>query len=311
MRVVFAGTPEFAATALQAIARDHEVVAVFTQPDRPTGRGKKLVASEVKQLATELNIPVLQPERIKTETALIASLKADVMVVVAYGMIIPKAILEIPKHGCLNIHASVLPRWRGAAPIQRAIEAGDPLSGVSIMQMEPSLDTGPVYLTLTTPIELDDTSATLHQRLAGLGAEGIRTVLNELQSERPPTPVTQEHDLATYAHKLDKAEASIDWTLAAQVIQCRIRAFIPWPIAQSHYAGQRIRVWASTVVDFTSEYNGPPGEIVAIDNSGLTVRCGQGFLLLQTLQKDGGKALDAKSFINGFTFQLGQSFLST
>ena len=307
MRVIFAGTPHFAATALQAIAVEHTVVGILTQPDRRTGRGKKLIASEVKQLGQSLDIPVFQPERLKPEAGLIADLNADVMVVVAYGMLIPQSILDIPKFGCLNIHASILPKWRGAAPIQRAIEAGDTQTGVSIMQMEASLDTGPVYTTLTNEINSNDTSGTLHKRLAELGATGVLSVLSDLANNSAEPPTEQNHGCATYAHKLDKKEASIDWSDSATSIERRIRAFNPWPICQTYYGDRRLRVWRSKCVSADQLEHSKPGTIVALDESGVVIQCGKGRLLLSSLQKDGGNAMDFKAFRNGFSLEVGHS----
>ena len=293
MRIIFAGTPEFAATALRSIMNEHDVVAVLTQPDRRAGRGKKLQPSAVKVEALEHGLTVMQPERLKPEADNLAALQADVMVVVAYGMMIPQSILDIPKYGCLNIHASILPRWRGAAPIQRAIEAGDQNTGVSIMQMEAGLDTGPVFTTLTTPITSDDTSASLHERLADLG--------------QPPT--TQDDALTTYAHKLEKSEAIINWSDPASTIERRIRAFVPWPICQTQWRGQRLRIWqASLSVDKPALARNTPGQIVEINDHQIVVACGEGHLLIQTLQKDGGKPLDVRSFCNGFELVVGERF---
>lgn len=314
MRILFAGTPDFAATALNAIAARHEVVAVLTQPDRQAGRGKKWLPSAVKVAALSHSLRLLQPERLTPMATQLRELNADAMVVVAYGLLIPQAILDIPPLGCINIHASILPRWRGAAPIQRAIEAGDSHTGVSIMRMDAGLDTGPVFTTLTTPIEASDTSASLHARLAELGATGIVDVLDALASDTATTPSTQDSTLATYAHKLSKPEASLDWREPATALERRIRAFVPWPICQTTLHGQRLRVWrasyAGEAASVTSERTSPaiPGQITAISPSAITVQCGEGQLHLHELQKDGGKALGVCAFSNGFELRVGDVF---
>ncbi len=309
MRIIFAGTPPFAATALQAILAEHTVVAVLTQPDRRSGRGKKLIPSPVKQLAQAHDIEVLQPEKLKPIATQLEEYNADVMVVVAYGMLIPQMVLDIPKFGCLNIHASILPRWRGAAPIQRAIEAGDAETGVSIMQMEAGLDTGPVFKTLTTKIERDDTSASLHEKLAELGARGINQVLSDLESNTAGTPTPQDDKLANYAHKLEKAEANIDWSESAVAIAQKIRAFIPWPVCQTFINGQRLRIWQAQALTEASKRK--PGDITALEANRIIVQCGNGQLALERVQKDGGKPLDVKAFRNGFELELGQGFDSS
>ena len=309
MRIIFAGTPEFAATALRSIVSEHDVVAVLTQPDRRAGRGKKLQPSAVKVEALEHGLTVLQPERLKPEADNLAAMDADVMVVVAYGMMLPQSILDLPKLGCLNIHASIVPRWRGAAPIQRAIEAGDEKTGVSIMQMEAGLDTGPVFSTLTTPILSNDTSASMHERLAELGAQGIVQVLAELDAGTAQTPIPQDDVLTTYAHKLEKSEATIDWGDSASTIEQRIRAFVPWPICQTHWRSQRLRIWQATfAVDETAQASNMPGQIIEITDQEIIVACGQGQLHVQKLQKDGGKPLDVRSFCNGFELTVGERF---
>ena len=305
MKVVFAGTPEFAVAPLQAIAELHQVVAVFTQPDRKAGRGKKLTPPPVKVFAESREIPVFQPTTLKDQADLIESLGADVMVVVAYGMLLPQQILDIPPLGCINIHASLLPRWRGAAPIQRALEAGDDQTGVSIMRMEIGLDTGPVYQMLTTEISDGDTSASLHDRLSVLGAQGIVETLKILAHNPETTPVEQDHDQATYAKKISKEEATIDWQQSARQIDLRMRAFFPWPGCQTQHNGTRIRVWRASVIDQASDAE--PGTVVGIDDDGIRVACGGQQLRLETLQRDGSKALPFREFRNGYTIEVGDS----
>ncbi len=307
MKVLFAGTPEFAVPPLRALAQKHEIVGVYTQPDRRSGRGKKITPPAIKVLAKELNLEVHQPTSLKDQVEKIQGLKPDVMVVVAYGMLLPQSILDIPKHGCINIHASILPRWRGAAPIHRAIEAGDDETGVSIMRMELGLDTGPVYQTLRTSIEPSDTTSSLHDRLAELGATGICQTL-ELLAENPKAQAAQQEDAqACYAKKLEKSEANIDWALSATQINQKIRAFIPFPISQCNYAGKRIRVWQSTVVANT-QASSSPGRVVDIDELGPVVQCGTDCLRLEIMQRDGGKALPWKEFKNGFAINSGDVF---
>ncbi|MEO0369089.1 MAG: methionyl-tRNA formyltransferase [Pseudomonadota bacterium] len=311
MKVVFAGTPEFAAVALESIAKHHEILAVFTQPDRRAGRGKKMLPSAVKECAQRLNKPIFQPLRISDDLAIIEALKADIMVVVAYGMILPPEILNAPRLGCLNIHASILPKWRGAAPIQRAIEAGDELAGVSIMQMEASLDTGPVFLTLTTPVSQLDTSGTLHDRLAQLGAEGIVDVLGDLSDDTGLRAESQDHALASYAHKLSKSEALVNWLESAEVIERRIRAFNPWPVCQTTMNGETIRLWQASLREASESDKvnaAAAGVVKSIDDDGIQVQCGSGVIQLNSLQKRGGKPLDAKSFRNGFAIDVGDRF---
>lgn len=289
MRLVFAGTPEFAAEHLKALlGREHEVVAVYTQPDRPAGRGQKLMPSPVKALAVAHGIPVYQPVTLRDPDAQaeLAALAPDLMVVVAYGLILPQVVLDIPRLGCINSHASLLPRWRGAAPIQRAIEAGDAESGVTVMQMEAGLDTGPMLLKVTTPISPDDTGGSLHDRLARLGPPAVVEAIAQLAAgtlagER------QDDALATYAHKLHKDEARLDWTRPAPELARQVRAFFPWPVSHSLLRGESLKVLA------VHEANGAgtPGQIIAVGKDGLTVACGEGALCLTRLQLPGGKPL--------------------
>lgn len=313
MRLIFAGTPDFAVPPLKALIAEHDVVAVFTQPDRRAGRGKKLVASPVKQLALEHAIEVVQPDSLNNAHSLIAELNADAMVVVAYGMLLPADILALPRLGCINIHASLLPRWRGAAPIQRAIEAGDTQTGVAIMQMDIGLDTGPVYQMLTTPIEQHDTNITLHQKLSELGAQGIIDTLQALDNNPDLEPTPQAHEQASYAHKISKAEVEINWQQSASQLDCRIRAFLPWPVCQTHYQAQRVRVWQASVVNAEDSERAlktygkvlpEPGTIVSTEPT-LMVSCGSGALNLHTVQRDGGKQMSSREFCNGYGLAVG------
>ncbi|TAA33776.1 methionyl-tRNA formyltransferase [Pseudoxanthomonas winnipegensis] len=298
MKIVFAGTPDFAVPSLRAAVRHNEVVAVYTQPDRPAGRGRGLTASPVKLEAIKRGIPVLQPETLRNpETQAALRLMApDVMVVVAYGLILPKAVLEIPRCGCWNVHASLLPRWRGAAPIQRAIEAGDTESGVCLMQMEAGLDSGPVLLSLSTPISETDTGGQLHDRLAELGGQVLADGLGLLRADMRPVPRPQPAQGVTYAHKLDKAEARLDWTQPAQVLARKVRAFVPWPIAEGQVAGERLRIHGAIAIDLA--HNAAPGTLLAATRQGLDIACGQGALRLRVVQREGGKAITAADYLN-------------
>ena len=296
LRIVFAGTPEFAAEHLKALLDSpHQIVAVYSQPDRPAGRGQKLAASPVKQLAVQHQIAVLQPQTLRDPAAQaeLAALKPDLLVVVAYGLILPQAVLDIPRLGCLNSHASLLPRWRGAAPIQRAIEAGDSESGVTVMQMEAGLDTGPMLLKVRTPIAADDTGGSLHDRLALLGPQAVIQAIAGLAAGTLQGEV-QDDSLATYAHKLNKDEARLDWTRPAVELERLVRAFHPWPICHSTLNGEALKVHAAEL----GEGAGAPGTILAADKQGLTVACGQGALRLTRLQLPGGKALDFRDLYN-------------
>lgn len=310
MKIIFAGTPKFALLPFAALLQKHEVVAVFTQPDRKAGRGKKLSAPPVKILAQQNQVPVFQPLTLQDQQRTIKKLEADVIVVVAYGMLLPSAILDIPPLGCINIHASILPRWRGAAPIQRAIEAGDSQTGISIMQMEPGLDTGAVYQTLTTAIESQDTTASLHDKLAVLGAQGIISTLDSLEKTASLVATPQNDELATYAKKISKQEAQIDWSMSAKQIHNQIRAFNPWPICQTRYRQTRIRLWQASVNENKANQisPAPAGSIVSIDKQGITVACGRGTLRLEVLQRDGGKPLFAEKFYHGYHFEVGGCF---
>jgi len=296
MRIVFAGTPEFAAEHLKALlASPYEVVAVYTQPDRPAGRGQKLMPSPVKQLALEHNIPVLQPPTLRNEDAQaeLAALKPDLMVVVAYGLILPQVVLDIPRLGCINSHASLLPRWRGAAPIQRAVQAGDAESGVTVMRMEAGLDTGPMLLKVSTAITTQDTGGSLHDRLAQMGPPAVIEAIGGLAAGTLAGEV-QNDELATYAHKLNKDEARIDWSQPAEVLERLVRAFFPWPICHSTLNGEAVKVLAAT----TCEGLGAPGTILGASKDGLVVACGEQALCLTRLQFPGGKPLNFSDLFN-------------
>ena len=306
LRIIFAGTPDFAASALSALINsEHQVVAVYTQPDRPAGRGRKLRASPVKEVALENDIPVFQPENLKDRDAqeVLRSFNADVMVVAAYGIILPQAVLDIPRLGCLNIHASLLPRWRGAAPIQRAIAAGDKESGITIMQMNAGLDTGDILQLSPCPITDEDNGGSLHDRLAEIGASAILETLNNLDKI---VPVAQDDSLATYAHKLDKKEAQINWQNSAVEIERLIRAFNPWPVAFTQFDDKTLRIRQAQVLspDSNSEAKSIPGTIISCDKKGIDISCGEGTLRILNLQPSGSKAMDVAAFMNGHAKQL-------
>ena len=298
MRIVFAGTPEFAVPCLRAAASKGEVVAVYTQPDRPAGRGRGLTPSPVKLEAVQRGIPVHQPENFRSaeSKAVLRALKPDVMVVVAYGLILPQSVLDIPEHGCWNVHASLLPRWRGAAPIQRAIEAGDTRTGVCLMQMEKGLDTGPVLLAQALDIGPEETGGQLHDRLSELGARVLSDALGLLRAPIQLPPHPQPAEGVTYAHKLDKAEAKLDWSQPATVLANKVRAFNPWPVAEAQLAGERVRVHAARALDET--HDAAPGSVLHAGREGIDIACGKGVLRLQTLQRDGGKPISAQDYRN-------------
>jgi methionyl-tRNA formyltransferase len=310
MNLIFAGTPAFAVPALEALLRaGHTVCAVYTQPDRPAGRGRKLAASPVKQCAQAHGIEVRQPQKISGEEEILRGDAPDAMIVIAYGLLLPPSILAIPRHGCLNVHASLLPRWRGAAPIPRAIEAGDAETGVCIMQMEAGLDTGPVLLSAPVEIAPEDTGGTLHDKLAALGARLIVTAL-ETVSRGAAQATPQPAEGVTYAHKIDKAEARIDWTRSAVEIERQIRAFNPFPGALARLRGDDIKVWRARTAS-TSPVpagSGSPGAILRVDDEGIEVACGVGTLRLTELQRAGGKRLSADAFLRGCAVAPGESF---
>ena len=298
MRIVFAGTPEFAVPSLRAACGKAEVVAVYTQPDRPAGRGRGLQASPVKLEALSRGIPVLQPETLKSQVSrdALRALKPDLMVVVAYGLLLPQKILDIPEDGCWNVHASLLPRWRGAAPIQRAIEAGDAETGVCLMQMEKGLDTGPVLLSQSLAIGEQETGGQLHDRLAELGAQVLSDGLGLLRAGIRARPRPQPAEGVTYAHKLDKAEAKLDWSQPAAALARKVRAFNPWPVAEAVLAGERVRIHGAIAIDAPA--GTAPGSLLAAGRDGIDVACGDGALRIRVLQRDGGKAITAADWLN-------------
>jgi methionyl-tRNA formyltransferase len=300
LNIVYAGTPEFAAVALQALLDSpHHIIATYTQPDRPAGRGRKLKASPVKELALAHEIPVYQPESLKSaeEQAKLAALEPDVMVVAAYGLLLPAEVLAIPRLGCLNIHASLLPRWRGAAPIQRAILAGDAATGITIMQMDVGLDTGDMLYKLSTPIDETDTAQSLHDRLADLGARAITEALEGLQEGRLSAQ-KQDDAEACYAKKLHKGEANIDWSQPAAQIARQVAAFNPWPVAQSHNGEEVLRIWEARALEEASGQ--AAGSVIRADKQGIDIACGEGVLRILRLQRPGGKPQSAVDFLNAY-----------
>ncbi|MGN0858118.1 MAG: methionyl-tRNA formyltransferase [Stenotrophomonas sp.] len=298
MRIVFAGTPDFAVPCLAAAARHNEVVAVYTQPDRPAGRGRGLSASPVKQAALARGLPVYQPLSLRDPAAQaeLAALEPDLMVVVAYGLILPQAVLDIPTHGCWNVHASLLPRWRGAAPIQRAIQAGDTRSGVGLMQMEAGLDTGPVLLEQSLELAADETGGSLHDKLSAMGAQVLADGLGLLRAGLRPLARPQPADGVEYAHKLDKAEARLDWRADAVVLERQVRAFNPWPVAEAQLAGERVRIHAAQAVPGVPGM--PAGSVLAATKAGIDIACGNGALRLLVVQREGGKPVSAADYLN-------------
>jgi len=297
LNIIFAGTPDFAARHLDALlSSGHNVVGVFTQPDRPAGRGNKVTASPVKVLAEQHNLPVFQPKSLRPEEnqQLIAALNADVMVVVAYGLILPAPVLAMPRLGCINVHGSLLPRWRGAAPIQRALWAGDDETGVTIMQMDVGLDTGDMLYKLACAIEPDDTSATLYNKLAVLGPEGMLATLSALAEGRAQ-PEVQDETQVSYAEKLSKEEARLDWQLSAAQLERCIRAFNPWPVSYFTVDDNSVKVWKATVLPHV---NKQPGEIVQADKKGIQIATGDGVLNMEELQPAGKKPMKAQDLLN-------------
>jgi len=302
LRLLFAGTPDFAVPCLAALLdAGHEVIGVYTQPDRPAGRGRKLQMSPVKALALDRGIPVYQPESLKRDPEAVEQLRAlgaDLMVVVAYGLLLPTSVLEAPRLGCVNVHASLLPRWRGAAPIQRAILAGDAETGVCIMRMEAGLDTGPVYHRVATPIDPRETGGSLHDRLAELGARALVEALPGI-AEGSRAPDAQDDALATYAHKLSKDEATIDWSAPADAIERQVRAFDPWPVAQTTLEGATLRIWSAEAEseDMAGD-SAAPGTVVGADRTGIRVATGAGRLCVTRLQPAGKKPMSAADYLN-------------
>lgn len=300
LRLVFAGTPEFAVPSLHAClaATGCEVVAVYTQPDRPAGRGRKLVASAVKQAALAAGCALVQPESLRNPQARrqLADWRPDLLVVVAYGLILSPRVLAIPRLGAWNVHASLLPRWRGAAPIQRALLAGDAKTGVGLMQMDAGLDTGPVLLQRETPIAPGETGGSLHDRLAILGAQVLAEGLASLREGRLPEPVVQASRGVAYAHKLDKREAILDWNSPAEVLERQVRAFNPWPVAETRLGGERLRVWAAEALPGTGEDG--PGRILEFDAQGLCVQCAPGVLRVLEIQREGGRRMHVRDWLN-------------
>lgn len=299
MRVVFAGTPDFSVPCLAACrASGAEVVAVYTQPDRPAGRGRKLTPSPVKQAALDAGIAVEQPESLRgaEAQAKLAAYAPDLMVVVAYGLILPRAVLATPRLGCWNVHASLLPRWRGAAPIQRAILAGDTETGVGLMQMEAGLDTGPVLIERRTPIARDDTGGSLHDRLAALGAEALAEGLARVLAGETIAATPQAAEGAVYAHKLDKAECALDFTRPAIELERQVRAFDPWPGSDGAIAGERVRIWGAHALDATTA--AAPGTLLRADRAGIDLACGTGVLRITAVQRAGGRRIGAADYVN-------------
>lgn len=297
LKIIFAGTPDFAAQHLKALLNSpHKVVGVFTQPDRPAGRGKKLMPSSVKVLAEQHDLPLFQPASLRPGEAqqLVADLHADVMVVVAYGLLLPAAVLQLPKWGCLNVHGSLLPAWRGAAPIQRALWAGDHETGITIMQMDIGLDTGDMLHKLSCPITAEDTSASLYEKLAQLGPQALLNTLTQLSTQEL-NPEKQDDQLATYAHKLSKEEAKLDWSLTAQALERAIRAFNPWPVSYFTVDDHPVKVWRASVLPHSSA---TPGTIIAATKTGIQIATGDGVLNLESLQPAGKKAMSAQDLLN-------------
>ena len=302
LKILFAGTPEFAAVTLKAlIGSEHNIVAVYTQPDRPAGRGRKLTASPVKLLAEKNGLTVIQPINLRDADVQqeLANWQADLMVIVAYGLILPNAVLTTPRLGCINIHASLLPKWRGAAPIQRAILAGDGQTGITIMQMDTGLDTGDMLRKVTCPIKPEDTAEILHDKLAELGAQALLNMLPDLSAdELQPEP--QDETQASYAKKLQKSEAELDWQQSADQLAHQVWGFNPWPVAFTRHNNQNLRIWMAIPVTAPTDTitEGKPGEVIAESRDGIDVQTGEGILRLQQLQLPGGKVLSSDQFLN-------------
>jgi methionyl-tRNA formyltransferase len=304
LRLIFAGTPEFAVPCLRAAAERGEVAAVYTQPDRPAGRGRIAQASAVKLAAIELGLPVFQPENFKTADALeiLQSHQADLMIVVAYGLILPTAVLNTPRLGCWNVHASLLPRWRGAAPIQRAIEAGDEKTGVCLMQMDKGLDTGPLLLQMHLPIAENETGGSLHDKLSHLGAEVLSDGLKLARVGMQFQAVPQIEAGMTYAKKIEKSEAILDWHLSAQALENKIRAFYPWPIAETKIQGERVRIYQAKALEITSTE--APGTLLAANKDGIDIATADGVLRLLKVQRDGSRIMPVADYLNARPLQL-------
>lgn len=308
MKIIYAGTPDFAVPALAALINSgHEVSLVLTQPDRPAGRGMKLKPSPVKSLALAHDIPVFQPETLKDAEvqARIAAEQADAMVVAAYGLIIPTSVLNMPRHGCFNVHASLLPRWRGAAPIQRSLLAGDAETGVTIMEVVPALDAGAMIIKGSLSITEQDTAQTLHDGLAEIGARLMLQSLDKLEAEGKLHAEPQDESLVTYAEKLQKSEAAINWNDSAEALSRQVRAFNPFPVAQTQLNGETCRLWMAQALP--GQTNTKPGEIVSVDD-GIVVACGTGLLRITELQMPGGKRLQARDFLAGHALNIGAKF---
>ena len=304
MRIVFAGTPEFAVPGLRVACERADVVAVYTQPDRPAGRGRALTPSPVKQEALQRGIEVRQPETLRDPEVQVQlrALQPDLIVTAAYGLILPRKVLKIPRLGCWNLHGSLLPRWRGAAPIQRAIEAGDAESGVCLMEMEAGLDTGPVLLREATAIGADETSGELYERLADIAANVLAQGLEMLAAGTLPAAQPQTEDGVTHAAKIEKAEARLDWNASAEVLARRVRAFQPWPVAEAVLAGERARIHAAKFV--AAHVEAAPGTVISANRDGIDVACGKGVLRLLMLQREGGRAVPAADYLNARRGQL-------